>query len=270
MITYSEIDLIATEAGLAKVGISPVTVKDKYIQKLERFLQMGYYGEMTFIARWRNFNSVLKNQLPWAKTVIVALDNYFSPQTWDDQFPRWSRYVWGEDYHVIVRRKLQKVLARLHQSHPEVVGKIFVDTGPIFAKAYAEQAGLGWIGHNCLLIGENIGSFCFIGLLFTNLELEGSRTLSQAGCGTCRLCLDACPTGALIAPGCLDARRCISYLTIEKKTPLTDKESEFLKGQLYGCDRCQDVCPYNRKWAYPTSDERYRLLLPALQRSLAD
>ncbi len=270
MIDLATISLVAKKSGLTAGGISPVTLGDKYIKALQVYLDNGYNAEMFYLKRWRDYNRTLGGQLPWARSVLVGIDNYYYDATLPNTNPRWTRYVWGRDYHRVVREKMLTVLHELRKIEPTVQGKIYVDTGPILAKAYAEQAGLGWIGKNCLFIAHGWGSFIFIGLLFLNVAIETTPQIIPSGCGDCQLCLQRCPSGALQSPGYLDARRCIAYLTIEKKTLFCAAEAQIVKGHLYGCDICQEICPFNRKWAKNTGDARYYTLLPQLQRSIEE
>jgi len=270
MLSLKVIQELGRECGLAQIGVSPITVEEKYLQVLDDYLQNGFYGEMQYLQRWREYNRAIKSHLPWANTVLVAIDNYYSAEILPLGYPAFSRYAWGSDYHVIIKDKLQRLFFRLQQQEPNLKGKIYVDTGPILAKALAEQAGLGWIGNNCLFIAEGIGSFVFIGLLYLDREVEMNSQPIENRCNACRLCLQACPTGALLAPGRLNARRCLAYLTIEKRSSFTPEEQLMVQGHLYGCDRCQEVCPYNRMWAQPAQDARYREILPELYRSETD
>jgi epoxyqueuosine reductase len=183
-----------------------------------------------------------------AKTIVLVLQNYFTDirQT-DPEAPVISRYAYGNDYHEVVRSKLQLLLSTIQDLLPGTKGLIFTDSSPILEKAWSVRAGLGWIGKNSLLISPEHGSFCFIGGILLNADLGSfSATMPADLCGNCSLCLEACPTKALVAPRILDARRCIAYQTIElKDAPDISLAGRFMN-RVYGCDICQEVCPWNR------------------------
>jgi epoxyqueuosine reductase len=161
--------------------------------------------------------------------------------------PKISRYALGGDYHIVLKEMLYKLLELIRKEFGSVSGRAFVDSAPVLERAWAERAGLGWIGKNGLLINQKIGSYVFIGELIVDMEIESSAIIASNRCGTCTKCIDACPTGAIVAPRVVDARRCISYLTIEKKSALAEDELKALNGWCFGCDICQEVCPWNKK-----------------------
>lgn len=239
-------------------------VRAERFPELEQFgewLERGYAGEMAYLEdpRRREPARVIAD----LRSVIVCALNYNTAHPHSTQAaalhagysesPRgWvSRYAWGDDYHEVLRGKLNALVAAMKEKITEpFAARAYADTGPIAERVFAKYAGLGWLGKNTLLLNETLGSWLFLGVIFTSLEF--SPTLGAADvpppdlCGNCRQCLDACPTEALIEPYVLDARRCISYLTIELRGPIPEEFRERLGWQVYGCDICQDVCPFNR------------------------
>jgi len=230
------------------------------LEQYAEWLARGYAGEMRYLEdpRRREPGLLLEN----LNSVIVCALNYNTDYPYsteaaaraDRQGPRgWiSRYAWGGDYHEVMWEKLNALSAEIRERFPEPFGaRAYADTGPIAERVFARHAGLGWVAKNTLLLNENLGSWLFLGVILTSLELEPS--VDPGGgpppdlCGSCRQCLDACPTGALIEPYVLDARRCVSYLTIELRGSIPEQFREPMGWQIYGCDICQDVCPYNRK-----------------------
>ena len=249
--------------------------------RLEEWLARGYAGEMRYLHDPRRGDPA--RVLPGAKSVIVCALNYSAPHPYSTEAaaqnamgrePRgWiSRYAWGDDYHDVLGEKLEQFVAALRERFGDrFAGRAYVDTGPIVERAAAHRAGLGWLAKNTCLINREVGSWLFLGVIVTSLELtpstDGVRTPPADLCGNCRLCLDACPTGALVEPYVLDARRCISYLTIELRGSIPEEFREALGWQVFGCDICQDVCPWNRT-APPTNlapvQPRENLLAPEL------
>ena len=182
----------------------------------------------------------------------MVLDNYYTPDTEaDTHAPRIAKYARGKDYHRITGERLQQ-LARFLQENGAELSRTFADAGPVPERELARRAGLGWIGKNTMLIRPDAGSFFFIGSVFTDLALELDEPLDLDRCGSCTRCLDACPTGALVEPRLLDATRCISYLTIEQRGPIPDELAQGFEGYAFGCDICNDVCPWNERFAQPT------------------
>jgi epoxyqueuosine reductase len=196
---------------------------------------------------------------PAAKTVISVALNYYTPHEHEqsDAKGKVSRYAWGDDYHDVLKEKLGALLAHIKSLDENADGKICVDTAPVMDKAWAARAGLGWIGKHSNLITKEYGSWVFLGEILLNLELEFETEIEPDHCGNCTACLDACPTGAITAPYTVDSRRCLSYATIELRSPeLPDEIEKNLNGWLYGCDICQDVCPWNR-FQKPTEETRF-------------
>lgn len=249
----------ALEIGFHKVGIARADPLDQEGARLFDWLAAGYHGEMTWMERRAEKRADPAEILPGAKSVIVVLLNYFTPHKHNDrpESGKISRYAWGDDYHDVVREKLNKLLDWIKGELPGANGRACVDTAPIMEKAWAVRAGLGWIGKSSNLITTDFGSWIFIGEVLLGIELDYDEDIVTDHCGTCTACIDACPTHAIIEPYVVDARKCISYATIE----LRDEElpAEFkgkMEGWLYGCDICQDVCPWNR-FEKPTSEDRF-------------
>lgn len=234
------------EAGFDLVGIAPAHPPLHYSAYLE-WLRRGYHGEMAYLVRHARLRASIERLLPGARSVVAVGLNYnqHPPRT----EARIARYALGRDYHKVMRQRLAKVGRRLEECVPGAAWRVCVDSAPALERDYAQLAGLGWFGKNTCLINTQRGSWFFLGLLVTNVPLQADEP-ARGGCGTCRRCIDACPTGALVlredAPiAWLDARRCISYLTIEKRGPLSPAEQAMLNGWLFGCDVCQEVCPFN-------------------------
>jgi epoxyqueuosine reductase len=210
----------------------------------EAWLEAGYAGDMAYLERGRARRLRPRLVLPGARSVIsVALNYYQGPGAPGPSHV--ARYAWGEDYHRVMGPRLRALKADLETAAPGTAGRVYVDTGPLLERDLAARAGLGWIGKNTMLLHPDLGSFFFIGLVLTTAELAPDVPLADR-CGTCRRCLDACPTQAFVAPYVLDARRCISYLTIEHRGPIPVEYWPRIGTRAFGCDVCQDVCPWNR------------------------
>jgi epoxyqueuosine reductase len=242
------------------------------LDKFGEWLERGYAGKMKYLEDPRRVEpSLVMENL---RSVIVCALNYntshpYSTETAatdavnsaSDEPQGWiSRYAWGDDYHEVMWRKLNTLVDALKDKYTELfTARAYADTGPVAERVFARYAGLGWLGKNTLLLNENYGSWLFLGVIFTSLDLMTTvapqETLPPDLCGNCRQCLDACPTGALIEPYVMDARRCISYLTIELRGNIPEEYRESMGWQVYGCDICQDVCPYNRKAPATSSEE---------------
>jgi epoxyqueuosine reductase len=249
----------AQRLGFELVGISPVQAPP-HEASFTDWLRRGFAGEMGYMERTAEPRRDPKKLMPWAVSVVSAGMNYFtSPvrrESSADGEGRISRYAWGDDYHELVKGKLEGLLSAIRGWHGGAVeGRAFVDSGPVLERDFAGVAGIGWIGKNTLLISPRKGSWFFLGELFLSLALDYDRPIRNR-CGKCELCLEACPTGAFIGPYVLDARRCISYLTIELKGWMPRHLRPLVGDHIFGCDICQEVCPYNVK-ALPTSEPSY-------------
>jgi epoxyqueuosine reductase len=249
----------ARAAGFDKVGIVPAAALTSESARLREWLARGYHGEMKWLARDPDQRADPREFFPAARSVVVVALNYYTPHKHSDEQAtgKVSRYAWGDDYHEVLGEKLRGLLAWIKEQCPEVEGKVCVDIQPLMDKAWAERAGLGWIGKHSNLITPEFGSWVFLGELLLNLELEFDNERVADHCGTCTLCLDACPTGAITEPYVVDSRACLSYATIElRDDELPPELAGKLEGWLYGCDICQDVCPWNR-FEQPTKEERF-------------
>lgn len=246
----------ADELGFVACGITdPSPVADG--GWLDRWLASGYAGVMRYLHRQARKRKDPRLIVPEARSVVVVLDNYYAGDRDPGPPPRVARYARGADYHRVMRERLE-VLADLLREHGARIAHTYVDSGPVPERALALRAGLGWIGKNTMLIRQGAGSFFFIGTVFTDLALEVDQSVPTDHCGSCTRCLDACPTGALVEAGVLDATRCISYLTIEQKGPIPEPLAERLEGWVFGCDICNEVCPWNVRFAEAGPVEAYR------------
>lgn len=246
------IKALAYEVGFDLVGIAPVHASPE-LAFFAHWLDAGYAGEMHYLERNRERRSDLQQVLPGAQSVVVCALNYDTDSPYSTTQPDptrgWiGRYAWGQDYHTVIQKKLahlQTLLAALVPT-AQMASKFYVDTGPVVERVYAKYAGLGWFGKNTCIIHPRLGSWLFLGELLLTIPLDYDRpTLDH--CGTCTRCLEACPTDALREPYVLDARRCISYLTIELKGVIPADLRAPIGNNIFGCDICQDVCPWNRQ-----------------------
>jgi epoxyqueuosine reductase len=269
------------EAGFELAGVAPVH-EFAELKHFPEWIEAGYAGEMKYLeARdpaGELKRSALRVAAPWAKSVIVCAMNYntaepYSTQVQDSERGWISRYAWGrEDYHDAVLRRLREIEAKLQQAYPAAEQErlrtwCYVDTGPLVERVYAKYAGVGWIGKNTCILNQQQGSWLFLGVILTSAELTPDVPAPDR-CGSCTRCIEACPTDALIAPYQLDATKCISYLTIEKRGAIPEKMRDGVGRHVFGCDICQDVCPWNRKAPASMAPEfqpREGLVNPALQ-----
>ncbi|MBX9653114.1 tRNA epoxyqueuosine(34) reductase QueG [bacterium] len=238
----------AHEAGFDLVGIAPA-LPGLGIDRLDQWLAQGRHGEMSYMQTGRDARNDPNLVMAGVKSLLVVGLVYRTtePDETNMKGGRISRYAWGDDYHAAIRERLRAVGERLRASYPPIHSRIAVDSAPVMERDYARLAGLGWIGKNTLLLTRTHGSWLFLGTLLIDVELEYDTGIVSDHCGRCRRCLDACPTQAFIGPYELDARRCISYLTIEHKSMIPAEIRESVGDWIYGCDICQEVCPWNLK-----------------------
>ena len=249
----------AVELGFQKIGIVRAEPLWGEGERLKDWLDHGFHGEMGWLAREPEKRSDPRLLFTEARSVIVGTLNYHTKHKHDENANsgKISRYAWGDDYHEVVREKLNDLLVWIKSENPAADGKICVDTAPMMDKAWAVRAGLGWLGKHTNLITIEVGSWVFIGSLLLNIDLDYDAGQVEDHCGSCTACLDACPTNAIVEPYIVDSRKCISYATIElRDEALPTDIVENLDGWLYGCDICQDVCPWNR-FETPTDETRF-------------
>lgn len=242
----NQIERIALEEGFDRIGVSPPTVPKESLEFYQEWLKEGFHADMAYMESHLPLKGDLEKLLPGVNSVIAFSLPYFQESARPDSEGKIARYALGRDYHKVIRKKLSRVVQVLEREYPDSRNRICVDSAPTLDRVLAHQAGLGWFGKNTLLINSQTGSYFFIGLILTTLAMEPTRP-SLGGCGTCHKCVEACPTGAIVKLGdrwAVDSRDCLSYLTIEHRGefgPETD-----LHGWLYGCDICQEVCPFNQ------------------------
>lgn len=245
----------ALELGFHKVGIATVAPHvDRAEASLQTWLSQGYHADMAWMENPARQN--IREVMPEVQSVICVALNYYAPVKRPDspQFAKISRYGWGRDYHKVLTKKLKALATWLNHQGEDIQTRYYADTGPVQDKVWAQRAGLGWIAKNGNLITREYGSWVFLGEVLTNLVLIPDRA-HMAHCGTCTRCLDACPTGALPQPHMVDANRCIAYHTIENRADaLPPQVASQLHGWVAGCDICQDVCPWNHRFAQPTTE----------------
>ena len=236
---------LAREQGFDACGISTAGFLEEEATGLENWLNAGFHGTMSWMERHFDERLDPRKLVPGAKSVISVVLNYFPDKEQRADAPKISKYAYGRDYHKVIRGKLKRMLLCIQDEIGEVSGRGFVDSAPVMDRAWARKSGLGWIGKHSLLLSKDSGSFFFIGALIVDIELEPDGPTTDH-CGSCTACIDACPTSAIVAPTVVDSNKCISYLTIEYKGALPSEYQEKMEDWVYGCDICQDVCPWNR------------------------
>lgn len=291
MLDREQVRALAQEAGFAEAGVVglPHHSDERDASRFEDWLRNGRAGTMHYLKREDENGRLVRSRVsvpfPWARSAVVCFANYNSaqPRSTDPaaESAGWiARYAWSSrrdasgtqrpsDYHKVLKKRLTALEAQLHEQCGEFEARGYVDTGPVVERALATAAGLGWTGKNTCLIHPKLGSYGFLAVLLTSLEVQPENVPLTVPdrCGSCRRCLDACPTGALIAPYQMDATRCISYLTIEHRGPIDEALMEGMGRQVFGCDICQDVCPWNRKAPIsvdPELEARAELVNPEL------
>jgi epoxyqueuosine reductase len=242
--------LIRTEAarlGFSFVGFAKAEPLDEEARRLETWLNWGLHGSMAYMENHFDLRTDPTKLVPGAKSVIVLMHNYFPKEKQaDPAAPKLARYAYGEDYHFVLKRKLKDLLHFIRENIGEVNGRCFVDSAPVMERDWAKRTGIGWTGKNTLLIHPKAGSYFFLAELILDLELTPDSPIRDH-CGTCRRCIEACPTDAISPEGyLLDATKCISYLTIELREAIPESFHGKMENWMFGCDICQEVCPWNR------------------------
>ena len=248
-LTSADIKAKAYELDFDLCGIAPASDLPE-LSFFRQWLDRGYGATMEYLRRSAARREDVRRVLPAARTVIVTGTNYntarpYSTECRDPQRAHIARYAWGDDYHDVIRARLEALLAWMRSAAPkDFEARAYVDTGPVQERVYAQHAGIGWIGKNTCVINPTLGSWLFLGEIICSLPLE-TDTPSLDQCGTCTLCVEACPTQAIVAPGVLDSSKCVSYLTIELRDEIPASQERAIGNHVYGCDICQEVCPWN-------------------------
>jgi epoxyqueuosine reductase len=246
----------AQRLGFLQCGISKAGFLEEEAPRLEKWLNAKMHGEMGYMANHFDKRLDPRMLVDGAKSVITVLLNYFPTETQNDfEAPKVSKYAYGNDYHHVIKGKLRELVNFINEEIGEVGGRAFVDSAPVMDKAWAAKSGLGWIGKNTNLINAKAGSFFFIGELILDVELEPDDPTTDH-CGTCTACIDACPTEAIVEPYVVDGSKCISYFTIELKEAIPTEMKGQFDNWAFGCDVCQDVCPWNR-FSKPHSEPQF-------------
>ena len=260
----------AAQLGFDYCGIAKAEKLNDEARRLESWLNKGFNGSMSYMNNYFDLRIDPSKLVPGAKSVITLLLNYFPAEQQKAEVPRISKYAYGKDYHEVIREKLKSFLQTLQQNIGEINGRGFTDSAPVLERSWAVKSGLGWVGKNGNLITKNNGSFFFIATLITDLDLEPDDPFVKDYCGTCTKCIDSCPTDAILPNKVIDGSKCISYFTIELKDMLipTDMKGKF-ENNMFGCDICQDVCPWNR-FSKPTNEAGFTPLNEVLNFSKND
>ena len=259
----------AKRLGFLSCGISNAGFLEDEAPRLEQWLRQGHHGSMSYMER--NFDKRLDptKLVPGAKSVVSLLYNYFPKESQSDKSaPKISKYAYGKDYHTVIKDKLFELMYLIQEEVGEIHGRVFVDSAPVLDKAWAAKAGLGWIGKHTNLISKQAGSFYFIAELIIDLSLEQDAPVTDH-CGSCTACIDACPTQAIVAPYQVDGSKCISYFTIELKEAIPQEVKGQFDNWAFGCDVCQDVCPWNR-FSTPHQEPQFEPSPELLQMSKGD
>jgi epoxyqueuosine reductase len=247
----------ALQLGFEYCGIARAQRLDDDARRLENWLAKNMHGSMKYMENYFDLRTNPSLLVPGARSVITLLMNYFPSQEQQEGTPGISKYAFGKDYHEVIRAKMKTFLGLMRDEIGEINGRGFVDSAPVLERSWAQRSGLGWIGKNSMLISKQSGSFFFIATLITDLELDYDDPFAKDYCGSCTRCIDACPTDAILPGKVVDGSKCISYFTIELKDMLIpDSEKGKFDNWAFGCDVCQDVCPWNR-FSKPTSEVEF-------------
>ena len=260
----------AQRLGFGYCGIARAEPLEDDARRLEAWLNKGFHAGMDYMERNFDLRVNPLKLVPGARSVITLLYNYFPPQSQQVEQPRISKYAYGEDYHTVIKDKLHQLLFALRENIGAIEGRGFVDSAPVLERSWAQRSGLGWVGKNGNLITKSQGSFFFIATLITDLALEYDTPFVKDFCGTCTKCIDSCPTEAILPNKAIDANRCISYYTIELKEALIPGEfKNRFDDWIFGCDTCQDVCPWNR-FSKPHHEPAFEILPEILNLSTSE
>lgn len=243
---FASIQDWARELGFSDAGYARADFLEKEAPLLEEWLSKGYHGQMQYMENWFDKRLDPRLLVEGAKSVIILTFNYFPLEQQSSESPQFAKYAYGEDYHTVLKDKLKNLIFRMQEKFGHFNGRIFVDSAPVMERAWAAKSGLGWIGKHSLLIQKKRGSFFFLATIITDLEFENHQISTTDHCGTCTRCIDACPTDAIVQAKVVDASKCISYLTIELKDAIPVEFNGKMENWAFGCDICQDVCPWNR------------------------
>ena len=247
----------ALEFGFDYCGIAKAIALDEDARRLEQWLNKGMHGTMQYMENHFDMRIDPGKLVPGAKSVITLLKNYYPTEQQQHDVPKISKYAFGKDYHNVIRKKINELIHLMKDEIGEIHGRGFVDSAPVLERTWAQRSGLGWVGKNGNLINKQSGSFYFIATLITDLELEYDDAFAKDYCGTCTRCIDACPTDAILPEKVVDGSKCISYFTIElKEMMIPDAMKGKFDNWMFGCDVCQDVCPWNR-FSKPNSEESF-------------
>lgn len=260
---------LATQYGFAYTGIAKAVPLDEDAKRLESWLKAGMHGSMSYMENYFDLRIDPTKLVPGAKSVITFLKNYYPGQTAQNDL-NISKYAWGKDYHTVIKEDLKSLITTLQEKIGQFNGRGFVDSAPVLERSWAQRSGLGWIGKNGNLINKNSGSFFFIATLISDLQLVYDDPVAKDYCGSCTKCIDACPTEAISPGKVVNGSKCISYFTIELKEEIIPDE---MKGKfqnwMFGCDVCQDVCPWNR-FSQPHTEPRFTPIPEILDFSTRD
>jgi epoxyqueuosine reductase len=245
----------AADLGFTHSGIATARPLDDEADRLREWIDRGLQADMEWMVRNEEKRKDPALVLPGVRSIVcVAMNYYVDVKHSDDQRTgKISRYAWGDDYHELVGSRIEQLASWMEEEFPACRTRTYVDTGPIMEKAWAQRVGIGWIGKHSNLITQDRGSWVFLGEVLTTLELSPDQPATDH-CGTCTLCIDACPTNAIVEPYVVDSHRCLSYLTIEHRGEIGEEFRDSLNGWIYGCDICQEVCPWNQRFAAETQE----------------